>query len=194
MKTETDNQPTLRQYVTDMRALDQYVLDLAKVQAADDNVKKYPQASRIINQIVFVTQKHIEGLESQITRLEAEPRATVKDTVTAMITAVMGLVNKVRSHDVSKMLRDDYTVLSLAAISYTMLHTTGLALGDSLVANLALNHLRNITPLVIELSQIIPSVVTTELAEEGDSVDLTAAASALNNSQQAWRQNYVSTM
>ena len=46
------------------------------------------------------------------------------------------------------MLRDDYTALSLAAISHTMLHTTGLALQNQPLADLAQRYLKDITPII----------------------------------------------
>lgn len=192
MNRTQDKNQTLRQYVTDMRALDQYLLEMVEIQSKDEHVQKNSEANRIIGKIVATTKLHISNLDAEVKRLEAEPRSAVKGAITSLAGAAMGLINKVRSHEVSKMLRDDYTVLSLSAISYTMLHTTGLALSDSLIANLALTHLKNITPLVIEVSQIIPSVVNAELAEEGDSVNLTASETAVTNTQQAWRQHYAS--
>lgn len=192
MNITQDKNQTLRQYVTDMRALDQYLLEMVELQSKDEHVQKNSEANRIIGKIVATTKLHISNLDAEVKRLEAEPRSAVKGAITSLAGTAMGLINKVRSHEVSKMLRDDYTVLSLSAISYTMLHTTGLALSDSLIANLALTHLKNITPLVIEVSQIIPSVVNAELAEEGDSVNSTASVTAINNTQQAWRQHYAS--
>ncbi|MBX7156868.1 MAG: hypothetical protein K1X66_00575 [Verrucomicrobiae bacterium] len=188
MKTQTmkDKNQTLKQYVTDMRALDQYLLDITQTQAKDENLKRYPQAVSLINQIVFISQKHVASLDIQVTRFNVGTRSAIKGTVTSIAGSAMGLINKMRSHEVSKMLRDDYTTLSISAISYTMLHTVGLALHDSIIADLALEHLKNITPLVVEISEITPAIVVTELADEGDMVEPNVGMTALRNTQQAW--------
>ncbi|MEZ5405548.1 MAG: hypothetical protein R3F23_05025 [Verrucomicrobiia bacterium] len=188
MKTETlkDRNQTLKQYVTDMRAWDQYLLDISQIQANDSNLKRYPQAVSLINQIVFITQKHVVNLDTQVTRFNVGARSALKGAVTSLAGSTMGFLNKVRSHEVSKMLRDDYTALSLSAISYTMLHTVGLSLHDSIIADLALEHLKNITPLIVEISEIIPAIVVTELADEGDVTEPNAGIIALHNTQQAW--------
>jgi hypothetical protein len=193
MKTETvkDKSHTLKQYVTDMRALDHYILDMTQIQAKDENLKKYPQAVSLVNQIVFISQKHVTSLDAQVERLNAGTRSAIKGAVTTIAGSTMGLINKVRSHEVSKMLRDDYTALSLSAVSYTMLHTVGLALHDQMVADLSLDHLKNITPLIVEISEIIPSVVVTELAADGDIVESNAGVAALRNTQQAWSREAV---
>ena len=63
------------------------------------------------------------------------------------------------------MLREDYTALSLAAIRYHMLHTTGLALQDQAMADLALRHLKDWTPIIVEISQAVHPVVVQELRD-----------------------------
>jgi hypothetical protein len=83
------------------------------------------------------------------------------------------------------MLRDDYVALNVNAIGYTMLHTTGLALDSAPTAELALVHLRSITPLIMELSQVIVPVVVSELGDTSR-VDPTKIEAALRNTQQCW--------
>ena len=84
------------------------------------------------------------------------------------------------------MLRDDYTALSLAAISYTMLHTTALALNDQPTAELALRHLKDFTPLITEISRVIPQVVVHELTEDFPTVNMSSATASMRSTQEAW--------
>ncbi len=77
--------------------------------------------------------------------------------------------------------------LNLAAIGYTMLHTAALAMDDVVTAELALGHLSELTPLVMEVSKVMPSAVVNDLIREVTVANPDAAAPALRNTQQAWR-------
>ena len=77
------------------------------------------------------------------------------------------------------------TTLSLAAVSYTMLNTTGHALNDPATAQIAARHLRQITPLITGVSRIMPLVVARELGEEHQ-VDVAAGPQSVRETQQAW--------
>ena len=98
-----------------------------------------------------------------------------------------GLYDRLRSESVSKMLRDNYTALNLAAISYTMLHTTGLALQDQATAELALRHLRHYAEMVIEINRIIPRIVVEDLRQDVTIHENGTAQRAIENTQQAWQ-------
>ncbi len=54
----------------------------------------------------------------------------------------------------------------------TLLHTTALALDSHEVAATALMHLKNLTPLVIKISELVPEVVAKELHTESPIIDL----------------------
>jgi len=84
------------------------------------------------------------------------------------------------------MLRDTYCALHLVNMSYTMLHSTALALHDQRTAELALQHLRDLTELTVELSRAVPHVVVNELADQHDGADRTVAALASDQTHEAW--------
>ena len=85
------------------------------------------------------------------------------------------------------MLRDDYTALSLAAISHTMLHTTGLALQNQPIADLAQRYLNDITPLIIDISQVVPGVVVKDLEDNEVLIDRAVGQEAVRKTQAAWK-------
>jgi hypothetical protein len=88
------------------------------------------------------------------------------------------------------MLRDDYTALCFATVCYEMLHTTALSLGHGEVANLALSHLRDYTPAVMALTELLPEVMTDELRREGKMQgNGSIARLAAQNVLEAWRVN-----
>lgn len=96
-----------------------------------------------------------------------------------------------RTNPVSKNLRDDYTALNLAAISYPMLHTTGHALMDEQTADLAASYLMDYTPLIIESNEVIPLVVVSELRAETEVLEMEAVGPAIERTQQAWNHDHV---
>src|SRR6476469_10238896 len=158
-----DAKDILQQYVIDMISLDVHIHEAIKRQVEDDRLKQFPEASKVVNTIHTTLDTHLTGLNAQLKSLGGEASGPVKEAVSAIAGVAAGLYDKVRHDPVSKMLRDDYTALGLAAISYTMLHTTGLALQNQPIAALAERYLKDITPIIIDISQVIPGVVVKDL-------------------------------
>lgn len=66
---------------------------------------------------------------------------------------VAGVVDEIRDETVSRMVRDDLAALNFAAACYQMLHTTALAMHDKPLADLALKHLEDFAPLIMDLAR-----------------------------------------
>ena len=81
--------------------------------------------------------------------------------------------------------------LSLLAMAHTLLHTTGLALKHQPTADLTAATLKDITPIIVEISEKIPHVVVRELIDAGEVVDLSVADEAERNTQKAWDRKNV---
>lgn len=186
-KTDTadERKETIQHYVSDMLATEKHIHEAIKRQADDESVKQLPAASQLVTQIAMVLQSHINQLEQHLEKLGGSSTG-LKDAVTSTLGVMAGLYDKVRSKQASRMLRDDYTALSLAAISYTMLHTTALALNDSKTADVALHNLKDITPFITQISQVIPQVVTRELSEDHANLSMSSGQEATRNTQAAW--------
>jgi ferritin-like metal-binding protein YciE len=189
----SDRKETLQQYVSDMLALERHIHEAVRRQRDDSKVSPHVEAHQLISRIEAALDEHIEHLEEHLESLGGEPTSPVKDAVSAVAGVAAGVYDKMRSDPVSKMLRDDYTALSLAAISYTMLHTTGLAMTDHQTAEIALEHLGHWTPLIVEISEVVPLVVARELADEGGMVNAQVGQEAVRNTQQAWSPEAIST-
>ena len=67
-----------------------------------------------------------------------------------------------------------------------MLHTTGLALKNNGVADMALRYLKDVTPIVVDISKAIPAVVVKDLQDQEATVDTSAAQEAVRRTQEAW--------
>jgi len=182
-----DNREALRPYLADMAALDKHIVEALERQQKDDDIKQFPNALQFVNKTLGVLNQNVQALEGQLQGYGGGGAAgAVKETVTGVLGAIAGLYDKVRKDTASRALRDDYTALSLACVSYTMLHTTALGLRQGAVAELALHHLQSLTPLLMELSQIIPPVVLKELSFEGYDIETGLAQQAVKSTQQTW--------
>jgi ferritin-like metal-binding protein YciE len=181
----------LATYVSDMIALERHILEAVDRQSNDETVKSFAQAILTIEKVKRNTQAHVAVLEAHLKTLGETSTAQIKQAVTALTGLASGLIDKVRVHGVAKDLRDDYTALSLAAISYTMLDSAALGLGHYETANLAKRHLEDLTPLIVEISEIMPFVVVNELVGETPVIDLSAAEQAARNTHHAWSRQVV---
>lgn len=181
-----DAKDILQQYLSDMIALDGHIHEAIERQLGDDRLKQFPDASKVVNTLHTTLDTHITGLKAQLTALGGGASGPVKEAVSAIAGVAAGLYDKVRRDPVSKMLRDDYTALSLAAISYTMLHTTGLALQNQQIADLAQRYLKDVTPIIVDISQVIPGVVVQDLQDNEAQIDPTVAKEAVSKTQAAW--------
>jgi len=181
-----DTKDILQQYVSDMVALDEHIHEAIKRQIEDDRLKQFPEASKLVHTLYRTLDTHLTGLKAQLISLGGEASGPVKEAVSAIAGVAAGLYDKMRHDPVSKMLRDDYTALSLAAISYTMLHTTGLALQNQQIADLAQRYLKDVTPIIVDISQVMPGVVVKDLEGSEALVDRTVGQEAVRKTQAAW--------
>jgi ferritin-like metal-binding protein YciE len=182
--TATDERHTVAEYVSDILALEQHINAPVKSQLA--STEQYGTATTIVNEIATVSQRHIDALEARLDALGKPATHGVKSVWAQLVGGGAAALNQVRSTKVSKSLRDDYTALGLAAISYTMLHATASALGDTLTASLAKRHLDDITPIIVNISSEIPAIVLEELSADGEQVQITAAELTQSATKDAW--------
>lgn len=187
-----DNREALRPYIADMAAVEKHILEALERQRNDDDIKQFPEAFQLIGRIEGVLRRHVQELEQHIQGIPGGGVATtLKEAVTGILGAVAGVYDKVRKDTASRALRDDYTALSLAAVSYSMLHATALGLNQAMTAQIALSNLKDLTPLIVELSQVIPPVVVKELSFEGYSIEPGVGQQAARNTQEAWSRENV---
>ncbi len=184
---KTDTREDLRPYVADMSAVITHIQQAVERQKNDDDFKKVPQALDVATKLDTVLKRQMQILESHLEKFPAGGVAgAVKNTVTGVLGVFAGLYDKVRTETASRGLRDDYTALNLAAISYTMLHTSALALGESATAELALSGLKELTPLIMQITEAVPYAVVRELTADGKSYDASIVQRAIKSTQDAW--------
>ncbi len=191
MSSMKEQQELLQQYVSDMLALEKHIHDAVKRQRDDKATEKFGDAHRLVSRLEASLDQRIAMLERHLEQLGGDSGSPVKDAVSSALGAVAGMYDKIRSSTVAKMLRDDYTALSLSAISYTMLNTTALALNSPGTAQMALSHLKEVTPVITELSRLIPLIVAQELSAEEVDANTTVGAESIQQTQQAWDAAHV---
>ncbi|GAB5537144.1 MAG: hypothetical protein Rubg2KO_33930 [Rubricoccaceae bacterium] len=183
----------LNTYITDMAAVETHIVSAVDRQLENDETSTYPDAVSVLSRLKATMQGHVSALETyNETTNDGEVKEAVKEAIGTALGVVAGVWNKVRGTDeVSRAIRDAYTATSLATISYHMLYTTALGLKSDEVADLALRHLRDLTPLISEMSEVVCTVVASELANEGKVIDSTVAAEAIRATQDAWAMEAV---
>jgi ferritin-like metal-binding protein YciE len=187
-KAMQDRMDILQKYVGDMIAVEEHIGDAVKRQVEDKQVYEHNQeVSRIINQIAQITERHKQHLQDHLKAMGGDKGKGLQKVAAGALGAVAGMYDKIRNDKVSKMLRDDYTALSLAAVSYTMLHTTGLALQDQATADLALRHLDDYTQVVMDISEIVPKAVVEDLRSDTPIMNESSAQQAITNTQRTWK-------
>lgn len=184
-----DRTSVLNEHVTNMAAVATHIRDAVAGQVSSADASAYPEAHRVLSAVHDVFDRHVTALEAYNESTEGGGlREAAKEAVGAALGVAAGLYNKMRQNDpVSRMVRDTYTATGLACIGYTMLHTTALGLKDQRLADLAVQHLGDLTPLIGQMSESVCHVVARELADEGEIIDAGVAAEAVRNTQQTWR-------
>jgi ferritin-like metal-binding protein YciE len=181
-----DQKHTLATYVSDMLALERHISQPVEHQQHASETANYATASSLINRIASISKSHITALEARLEELGGNANHPLKAAWASLLGAGASAVGGSRKTKVSKYLRDDHTALSLASIGYTMLYTTAVGLGDTTTAALAKAHLGDIAPLIIEISDGVPTVVLQELRDDGETVRPDAAETVKRELDAVW--------
>ena len=177
---------TIADYVGDMAALESHIeeaLDRQLIEVKDDPVAL--AAVRDFHDMVKQHRDTLKAMEEESGKTIGTP---IKEAGAALIGKAAGIIDLLRTEGISKGLRDDYAAFSLAAISYSMLHTTATALSDNRVASLAERHLRDHADAIMRINDIMPGVVIRELEKDGHRADNGAVDATLAAVRRSWQQ------
>jgi ferritin-like metal-binding protein YciE len=175
---------TIADYVGDMVALESHIeeaLDRQRTETEDD-----PEAQAAVQRFHDLVKQHrdtLTALQEQVGTTAGNP---IIEAGSTLLGKAAGVVDLVRTEGISKSLRDDYAAFSLAAISYSMLHTTALGLGNSQVAALAERHLSDYAGAIERINELMPGVVARELAKDGHQTNPGAVAATRQVVPSAW--------
>ena len=179
------HQQTIADYVGDMVALESHIeeaLDRQLKETEDD-----PEAHAAVQRFHDMVKAHRDSLKA----LQDEVGSTAGNPIIAagstLLGKAAGVIDMVRTEGISKSLRDDYAAFSLAAISYSMLHTTALGLGNRKVADVAERYLTDYAGAIERINEVMPGVVARELAKDDHQTDPGAAKATNAMVAKAWR-------
>jgi hypothetical protein len=170
-----------------MLALERHIGQPLGRQNQFDDVAKYSAARSLVGDMKQTNDAHIAALEERLAALGGDAAMPMKSAWSSVLGAGAAALDSVRKTRVSKSLRDDYTALGLATISYTMLNATALAVGDTQTGAVAKRHLADYAGLIMEIGTEMPEVVLQELRDTGVAVDASAASQAEQDAEDAWR-------
>ena len=179
-------QETITKYLGDMKSVVSHVRTAMERQK--DEFKDQPQVSQTMGRIAYGLQRQDETIGKRLEALGGSPTHPVKEVVSDAFGLMAGLYNKVRTEGAAKGLRDDHVALNLVYISYTMLHTTAVALGDTETASLAKRGMIECAKFIAEVDGLVPATVFREL-QDGDFGSLDSAAP--EQSRTAYREAWI---
>ena len=184
-----DRTDILTSYVTDMAAVETHIATALGHQIDSDELKPFADAQTVIRKLKSTLDAHVQNLEAYLDGVEGGGvKEVLKEALGTALGVAAGLYDRVRPNDTaSRMIRDAYTATSLATISYHMLYTTALGLKETRVSTMALNHLKDLTPYVMELSETVCRVVAEELEDEDKVYTDSVAEEAVAMTQKAWQ-------
>jgi hypothetical protein len=181
-----DKNEAINSYITDMVALEDHIEKAVRGQLED--LKDYPNVIGELKQIHLTIEHHISDLKQlSERRTGGGPSDLIKRAGSAVLGLGAAAIDLVRREGLPKNLRDDYTAFSLASIGYVMLHTTGLALDDREVAELARQHFADYAEAVTRLHNIIPAAVVQYLKEDGLPVRENVVPEISRTIEEVWR-------
>lgn len=166
-------QETITKYLGDMKSVVSHVYEALERQK--DEFKDQPDVSQTIARIALGLKRQGDGIELRQKSLGGSPTQAVKEAVAGAAGIVAGLYNKVRTEGAAKGLRDDDVALNLAIVSYSTLHTTAVAFGDTQTAALAKTGLTECAKFTMDVQKLLPGIVLREL-QDGDFGTLDASA------------------
>jgi len=177
---------TIADYVGDMVALESHIEEALDRQLTE--VKDDPIALAAVRDFHDMVKRHRDTLKATEQETGKTIGTPIKEAGAALFGKAAGVIDLVRTEGISKGLRDDYAAFSLAAISYSMLHTTATALGDSRVTSLAERHLRDHADAIMRINEIMPGVVIRELENDGHRADNAAVEATREAVLRSWQQ------
>jgi hypothetical protein len=165
--------------------LEEHIAQPLKSQAKDDDFRPFPEAKALVQRILVATEDAQNHLATLCKSMGGEARGSFKSAFTALAGATAAMINEARTHAITKKLRDDYTALSLASVSYGLLHATANALAFPEVALFSQRRLHEIAGQIMALSHEITPVAIKELAGTNQ-VELSTMEESQKNIKAAW--------
>lgn len=163
-----DTSRLLSDYLSDVLGLEQRILSVVAQHVAGVDDTYLPSVTTLLKQTRTVLEQHTDTLQQEIKQLTSgHTTAELKQTIGTLVGTTTGWLERVSSDSVSGVLRDTYTAMSLASISYAALHAVAHARQQPRIADIAAQHIADYRPLQSDLQSQLPHVVVRELYAQG---------------------------
>lgn len=172
------NDTTIQTYTTNLYELIKYTQTVIRTQKNSEQIMN-TKAVDLLHNMDLAFSKQINSFE-EMGVLNEGTQKSVKDNVAKAAGKITGFIDAARNDAASKMIRDDYTALSLIASGYTMLYTAALGKGNTELSDFAQKSLARTAQLITETSKVLPHIVADEMNISG------IAKEAEENTQKAW--------
>ncbi|MEX2457348.1 MAG: hypothetical protein WD381_08525 [Balneolaceae bacterium] len=179
---------SLKKYTSDLYSLEKHFMNSVKRQKSSDKVRD-EKAIDLLHEIDKIVSNHVQVLERHVEK-DGTLKEELKSKFMSISGSFSGLIEGDRNDVLSKMMRDNYTALSMIAIGYTLLHTHALVDDNQELAALAQNHLTHCTSLITEISKLAPMTLAHELIHDHDRAE-EIGKKALGNTQSAWKSEVI---
>ena len=177
---------TVTKYISDLAAVLRHCDEAFERQLASDYIKDDIEAKSIVAESHRVFIMQITELEQRLADMDAS--GSWKEIVTSVTGYLAGVYDKLRGETLSRAMRDNFTAMQFVFICQSMLITTAAACDDRTTAQLVTQHQQHLAPLLMRMSECIPTIVLNDL--EHDNVIITdrrAPQQAVEAAKDAWR-------
>jgi hypothetical protein len=186
-----DPQAELLVHLSDMMTLNAFVLGEVEGHLEDATLRASNEERNLDEEIRRTLMRQNEELQRELESLGGRTPSKMKAAAAAIagIAASMGerlLYRTIQEYPVSRMIRDDYTMLSAISVSQTMLHATARAMHQDGLAEITERHMRETANLIVRVSHHIPRTVVAELAAGPHSLDSSVADAAAETTRNVW--------
>lgn len=174
----------LTTYTNDLLTFNKHFLSVVRSQKTSDTLKN-SKANDLLHNVDIALTNQIDELENFENLIDKSKLEFLKDKTASFFGSIAGSLENLRKEPISKMLRDDYTALSMLASGYTMLYTAALVNGMKDLADFAKNSLDRVAQLITETSRVIPLMVAIELTGNSENANK-IGEKALEETQKSW--------
>jgi ferritin-like metal-binding protein YciE len=185
--TENKTHQAIADWVGDIVALETHVEEAMDRQLKLESPN--PELTAAIQRFHDSVRASKERAEAYQEQYGSEPGNPIIKAGSNLLGKAAGMIDLMREDGVAKALRDDYTAYNLLAISYTMLHTTAMALDDPATQMFAEQGLRTYAGLVQDINHLMPDAVVEDLKNNADHPlqNTNVAAECRQVIQQVWQ-------
>jgi hypothetical protein len=164
---DTQVRATIGSHLDHLRTLERQSIDTLSCQIDAFRKQNQPDTLVLLEDFRQTLENHLRALDHRSSAFRAAAPSQAAPTAGGAVGIATCLTSPNQTDAASAVLRNDYALLSLDAITYLTLHTTALSLGDNETAALAERGYRDCARMVVAIDRLIPDVVIAELRQEG---------------------------